>query len=534
MAKGTIDTASVDFEEKLDEKAVEDVANRLDISVLSNEVPLGRAINPLLVFALAVFGASTLLFGFDNNVVSPIAALEPFVKKYQGINEVTGTYVFTARNQNLIFSVPLVGTIIGAWAASPIQLKYGRKWSVTGCYVFSIGGVFLQLFATNLGMFVAGRIWNGVGYGCAMAISPLYLSEVVPASMRGRAVSSQNIFTIFSGVIATIIVNATSTIEGRKSYMIPLAVQCALPIVLIPFTIWIPESPVWLVAQGRIEQARANLRKLRGFSDEEVDQELELIKRSELAEREVGKDAKFWELFNRQNLKRTLTASSFFSMNQVSGVILSTTYATIFLQQIGVGNPFRLTVAASCCQLAGALLAPFVVDSAGRRPVALIGMTLLMAIDFAAGGLAFAAKNNSSIGLAIAILSFLFNAVWTASFYALSMVIPAEVANVRLRNHTMSYTVGWCQITAVITTFAVPQITSAGAGNLGPKAYLVFGGCMVGIIIFTFFMIPETKGLTFLQIDELYERGVPAWRWNSERINLKKVEKEDRIREEKT
>ncbi|KAK9482115.1 general substrate transporter [Lipomyces starkeyi] len=472
--------------------------NRLDMSVVPDRRPLGRVTNPFLVFSLMVFGASTLLFGFDNNVVSPIAALEPFVRKFQGINGATGTYVFTARNQDLIFSVPLVGTIIGACAASPIQLKFGRKWSVTGCYIISIGGVCLQLFAKNLGMFVAGRAWNGVAYGCAMAISPLYLSEVVPASMRGRAVASQNIFTIFSGT----------------SYMIPLAVQCALPIILIPFTAVLPESPFWLVSHGRLEEARHNLRKLRGFSDEELGEELELIKRSEMAEREIGKDAKFWELFNRQNLKRTLAASSLFSMNQVSGIILSTTYATIFLQQIGVSNPFRLSIAATCCQLAGAIIGPFVVDSAGRRPVALIGMTLLMAIDFIAGGLAFASKNNKSIALGIATLSFIFNVVWTGSFYALSMVVPSEVATVRLRNHTMSYTVGWCQITAVITTLAVPQITSAGAGNLGAKAYLVFGGCMACIIIFTFFMIPETKGLTFPQIDEMYEKGVPAWRWN--------------------
>ncbi|KAK9384409.1 hypothetical protein V1515DRAFT_611657 [Lipomyces mesembrius] len=158
--------------------------------------------------------------------------------------------------------------------------------------------------------------------------------------------------------------------------------------------------------------------------------------------------------------------------------------------------------------------------------------TILMAIDFIAGGLAFASKNNRSIALGIAVLSFLFNVVWTGSFYALSMVIPSEVATVRLRNHTMSYTVAWCQITAVITTFAVPQITSAGAGNLGPKAYLVFGGCMACILTFTFFMIPESKGLTFPQIDETYEKGIPAWRWNSERAYLKKVEEEKGLSKE--
>ncbi|KAK9384296.1 hypothetical protein V1515DRAFT_618163 [Lipomyces mesembrius] len=412
-----METASVNnIQEKLEEQAIEHVDNRVDSAILATtELPLRQVINPFLLFSLMVFSASTLLFGFDNNVVGPIAALEPFVRKYQGVNHATGSYVFTARNQDLIFSVPLVGTIFGAWSD--------------------------RLFNRNL-----------------MAISPLYLSEVVPAIMRGRSVSSQNIFTIVSGVIATVVVNATSKLDGKNSYMIPLVVQCALPIILIPFTALLPKSPIWLAANDRLEDARKSLRKLRAYSDEMVDNELELIKETERAERELGQGAKFWELkFYRGNIKRTLTVSSLFSMNQVSGIILSTTYATIFLEQIGVANPFGLTIAAACCQLAGAIIGPFLVDSAAVRT-------------------------------GIAILSFIFNVIWTGSFNALSMLIPSEVAT----------------------------ITSAGAGNLRSKAYLVFGGCTVFVIIFTFFMIPETKGLTFTQIDEMYERGVPAWRLNSE------------------
>lgn len=82
-------------------------------------------------------------------------------------------------------------------------------------------------------------------------------------------------------------------------------------------------------------------------------------------------------------------------------------YATIFLQQLQIGNPFSLAVVASCTQLAGSITAPFVVDRAGRRPLALVGFTCLFIIDMAAGGLAF----DDSVGArkGVAALGFIFN-----------------------------------------------------------------------------------------------------------------------------
>lgn len=345
-----------------------------------------------------------------------------------------------------------------------------------------------------------------------MAISPLYLSEIVPASMRGRAVSSQNILTLISGVCATIVVFGTQRLDSKLSYMIPLAVQCVMPIMLIPLTIFLPESPVWLVSKDRMEQARANLRKLRGFSDAQVDDELRVIKECNDNERDMSANAHFWELFNKQNFRRTITAGSLFSMNQISGIILSTTYATVFLVELGVADPFTLTVIASCCVLAGTIAGPFVVDRAGRRPTALTGMTILMIIDLIAGGLAFNSSSKSA-ALAIAALSFLFNFFWAASFYSLSSLLPSEIATPKLRSQTMAYAIAWCQTTAVITTYAVPQLTAADAANLGAKTYLVFAGCMFCIIIWSYFMIPETRNRTFAEIDEMYDAKIPMWRW---------------------
>jgi MFS family permease len=100
------------------------------------------------------------------------------VAKFQGPNPATGLLVLTARNQNLVFSLPLVGAVLGGLLASPLNFHLGRKWPLIAAYILSIGGGLLQVFAPNLGAFVGGRSINGIAMGIAMATAPLYLSEV--------------------------------------------------------------------------------------------------------------------------------------------------------------------------------------------------------------------------------------------------------------------------------------------------------------------------------------------------------------------
>ncbi|CAG8072516.1 unnamed protein product [Penicillium olsonii] len=472
----------------------------------------GKAINARLIFTCVVFGAASFLFGFDDKIISPVAALPAFVEKFQGPNP-SGKSVLTARNQNLVFSLPLVGSVLGGLLASPMNFHWGRKWPLIAAYIVSVGGGLLQVFAPNLGAFIGGRAINAVALGIVNATAPLYIAEVVPASIRGRSVSSTNILNLTAGVVGTVVVFRSEKIPGILSYQIPLAVQCALPVILFLLTIPLPESPQWLVGKEEMERARDSLRKLRGFSDDEVDDELRLMKQNEETERELHAHTKFWHIFQRQHLKRTITAGSFFSLNQISGVILSTTYTTVFLTEIGVANAFTLTIIASCCTLAGTIAAPFFIDRAGRRPTAFVGMGILFAVDVAAGGLAFDRTKQAT--MAIAALSFVFNFFWASSFFSLSNLMPSEMATPKLRHHTMSYTVACAQTTAVITTLVVPQLTSADAANLGAKTYLIFAGCMAAIIVFFYFLMPETRGRSFAEIDEMYAAKIPMWKWRS-------------------
>lgn len=89
-----------------------------------------------------------------------------------------GKHVLTARNQNLVFSLPLVGSVIGGILASPLNFHLGRKWPLMLAYIVSVGGGLLQVFAPNLGAFIGGRAINAVALGTVNATAPLYIAEV--------------------------------------------------------------------------------------------------------------------------------------------------------------------------------------------------------------------------------------------------------------------------------------------------------------------------------------------------------------------
>ncbi|KIS69856.1 uncharacterized protein UMAG_02374 [Mycosarcoma maydis] len=463
------------------------------------------------VITIALSGAT---YGLENSLMSPLAAMPEFVKKYQGLNRETRNYTFTARHQSMIFSIPLTGTIAGALVSPYLQNRLGRKWSLCAAYMFSIPSTQLQLWAPNLAAFILGRVMNGLAYGCALSIGPLYLADVVPTSIRGGAVASSNLLTILANLMAAICCWATEGhYSGARKYKIPLAVQAGLPFLLLLPTPFLPESPVWCVQKGRIGEARMALQRVRPVSDREIEDELQEIVRAEQERRTLAKDTKFTDIFSRKHLLRTVVAGSFFSLNQISGIILSTTYATVFLTQLGLGDPFVLTVYAYICQVVGAALAIVALEKVGRRSLALPGFVILTIIDFAAGVLAFY-TSNPNVAKAISALAMVFNFVWTLCFYSISLLMPSELPTQRLRNYTMSYAIGWGQATAVVTTLVLPQITATDAGNLAAKAYLIFGGCMLVITILAFFLLPETRGRTFFEIDQLYSNRVPAWRWS--------------------
>lgn len=92
-------------------------------------------------------------------------------------------------------------------------------------------------------------------------------------------------------------------------------------------------------------------------------------------------------------------------------------------------------------------------------------------------------------------------------------MLPTEIATPALREPTVAWSMFWSYVTAVITTFAVPQLTSPDAANLGAKTSFIFAGCVLLTTIWAYFFIPETAARTVLEVDEMYAIKLPMRKW---------------------
>ncbi|KIW85635.1 hypothetical protein Z517_01027 [Fonsecaea pedrosoi CBS 271.37] len=462
-----------------------------------------------IVLSMIIVGLSMGLYGYDNSFVSPLMSLPLMIEKYQGYG-----VAFTAHNLDVLVTVPLVGAAMGTFLATPAMKYFGRKKTFIGAYfLLCTPGSFLQLFSPNISSMTVGRFWNYLGISVLTTTAPLYLSELVPAHVRGRAVGFCVAGVGAVAIIATTIVWATERIDDERQYKIPLAVQAACPVAFGFLTFLCPESPLWYLQHGKLEEARRILMSIRNQKTDIVDAEISMYRITLEEEAEMRKQTRFWDILNRANLKRTLTAGALISASQVGGQILVGTYSTVILVQSGVGNPFQMTVVIACLQFLGTIVGPTLVDRAGRRPVALVGFSLLFLLNMAAGGLAAAGLTTNSQRLGLASVFIIFGFVNAVSFQSLAYVLPTEIATPTLREPTMTWAMFWSYVTAIITTFAIPQITAADAGNLGAKAAFIFAGCVLITTIWAYFYIPETRARTVVEVDEMYALKLPMRKW---------------------
>ncbi|EXJ76588.1 uncharacterized protein A1O5_01096 [Cladophialophora psammophila CBS 110553] len=449
------------------------------------------------------------LYGYDNSFVSPLLSLPHFVARYQG----SGT-AFTAFNLNLLISVPLIGAALGSYASVPIQLRIGRKWSLVVAYsLFSIPGSILQLFAPNMAAFVIGRTWNNAGISILNTVSGLYLAELVPVHIRARAVGASVACANAVSVIATTAVWATEKIDSPQQYKIPLWIQVAFPVALALLTLTVLESPTWYMVHNQEEKARAVLMKLRHENSRIVESEMALLRTFVAQDEEHRQSAHFWKILDKENLQRTLIAGACLSTCQVGGQILILAYSTVLLVQSGVSNPFQITVIIFLAQFLGICIGPFLMDRYGRRPIGLAGFTILFLLDVAIGGLACGGLLTDRERVGLAALFIIFAFFNSLTFQSLVLLLPAELPAARYREATAAWSMFWSYVTATVTTFAVPQITQ-NAG-LGAKTDLIFAGCMFLTIIGAYFYLPETRGRTLAEIDEMFRMKLPMRKWKA-------------------
>jgi SP family galactose:H+ symporter-like MFS transporter len=460
-----------------------------------NAVATGRQRRFVRV-AAAITATGGLLFGYDTGVIS--GALLFITKDFAPLSSFL---------QGVIVSVLLVGAVTGAIAGGPLSDRLGRRPVVLlAAIIFAVGAIAAAL-APNVLILIFARFILGLGVGLASLIVPLYIAEIAPPDTRGALVSLNQLMITIGILLSYIVGVAFTPIEGWR-YMFAVAVVPALILGIGMFTL--PESPRWLVKNGKLDKARSVLLLSRVEAGVETEmQQMEEIERIERQQAQVG----YKELLAPWIRPALIVGVGLAIFQQVTGINTVIYYAPTILEKVGfsAGGAIAATaLGVGAVNVGFTILAVYIVDRVGRRPLLLIGL-IGMIVSLGLLGVVFSlGATSGAAGLLATICLALYIASFAISLGPIFWLMISEIYPLNMRGSAMSIAAlcNWGSNFIVALIFPVLLATFGGAGSFWLFAVL-------GIVawIFVYFMVPETKGRTLEEIEaDLRGTGVTASR----------------------
>lgn len=434
----------------------------------------------IVVAAIAAIGG--LLFGYDTGVISGAIL---FIKQQYNLDTTL---------QEITVSMVLVGAVTGAALGGILGDRYGRKRMIIyAAIIFGVGAVMTAL-TPNLPILIIGRVIVGVGIGIASFISPMYISEVAPKSIRGTLVFL-NQLALTIGILLAYLVDYlfTNTPDGWR-WMLGLAL---LPALALGFGMErMPNSPRWLVMRKSEDQARRVLQEIRGSNA--VDDELHDIQNSIATE-----GASKWSDLMTPRLRLPLIIGMGLAIfQQVTGINTVIYYAPTIMEFSGLksaGASILATTGIGVVNVIFTIVGSWFVDRAGRRPLLITSLSG-MAVSLALLAIAFQSPQlASSLGVAVVLILMLYVASFAIGLGPVFWLLISEIYPLNVRSKAMSVATvaNWGANLIVAVTF-LSIVKALGR----PGAFWLYAGLTLASVIFTIKLVPETKNRTLEQIQE--------------------------------
>jgi sugar porter (SP) family MFS transporter len=444
------------------------------------------------------------LMGFDASVISGVVG---FIGPEFELSKIELGWA--------VASLTLTSTL-AMMVSGPLSDRFGRRLVLkVAALLFSLSAI-ASAIAPDYTTLVAARMLGGFGVGAALIIAPMYIAELAPPDIRGRMVSF-NQLNIVIGISAAYFSNYLILSLGHSdlswahtlrleewSWRWMLGVE-ALPAIFYFFAlVFVPESPRWLVMNGREDKALDIMEQVSGR--EEAEKELEAVHDS--LHLEAGRErASFRELFTPAMRLVMTIGISVAILQQITGINAVFFYAPMIFEQSGIGTDaaFMQAVLVGIVNLVFTVLAILLIDKLGRRPLLLAGLTVIAAcmllLAYGFGSATYSATGelleiNATLIL-IGILGFV--AGFAFSLGPVMWVLFSELFPNRIRGVAISF-VG---LINSAVSFTVQLVFPWELENFGNSAtFLVYGlFAIVGLVII-FKILPETKGRSLEDLEE--------------------------------
>ena len=494
------------------------------------------------VFAIAVFASlGGLVYGYNQGMFGQILSMHSFGERinYESISNPT--------TRGLLTAILELGAWIGALANGYLADKLGRKLSVVCAVVVFCIGVIIQACAQNKDYILGGRFVTGIGVGSLSMLVPLYNAELAPPEIRGGMVVLQQLSITFGIMISYWIGYGTNYIGGTgegqsdAAWLVPICIQILPAAILGVGILFMPQSPRWLMNEGREDECLATISKLRGLpaSSEIVSLEFLEIKAQYMFDEETkaelypdcldgSKSANFKlfyrsyaHLFKGSNLKRTIVAILIMLFQQWTGVNGILYYAPFIFKDLGLsGNTTSLLASGvvGVTMFLATIPAVIYIDKFGRRPLLIVGALGMASSHFIVAAIIGSYGDNIQDHKTAAWVAIVFIWIFAVHFgYSWgggAWVLISEVFPLGLRAKGVSIgaSSNW------LNNFAVAMSTPDMIAALTYGAYIFFGLiCVIGAA-YVYFLVPETKDRTLEEMDEVFKDESGQGKRDLERI----------------
>ncbi|ODV87853.1 hypothetical protein CANARDRAFT_26054 [[Candida] arabinofermentans NRRL YB-2248] len=513
-----VTTPSADNSQVYEDNAAVNKQENGDATPAVPEKPKSAYIWVGMLCLMVAFGG--FVFGWDTGTISGFVNMSDFKRRFGQLNG-EGEYYLSNVRTGLIVSIFNIGCAVGGLTLGKLGDMYGRKKGIMITMVIYIVGIVIQISCGSSKkswvQYFIGRIISGLAVGAVAVLSPMFISETSPKQIRGTLVSCYQLMItagIFLGYCTTY---GTKSYTTSVQWRVPLGLCFAWALLMIGGMVLMPESPRYLVEVGNLDEARKSIASVNKvplehpFVNDEVDLIFTSIEKEKLAgsaswgELITGKPKIFYRVFVGVMLQ---------SLQQLTGNNYFFYYGTTIFKSVGLSDSYETSIILGIVNFASTFVALAVIERLGRRNTLLYGSCAMATclVIFAAVGVKALYPNgldqpsSKPAGNVMIVFTclyiFFFATSWAPGVY----VVVSETYPLRIRAKGMAVATGANWMWGFLIAFFTPFITSAIRFSYG----FVFFGCVVFSFFFVFAFVPETKGLTLEEVDDMYDAYTPG------------------------
>jgi len=450
-----------------------------------------------VIFMAVVAAIGGILFGYDTAVISGTTEI------------VKGQFGLDAMAEGWYVGCALIGSIAGVLVAGSLSDYLGRKLTMLiSAALFSISAIGCAVCG-SFDSLVVFRIIGGIGIGIVSIVSPIYISEVSPAKIRGTLVSLYQLAVTVGFLLAYLvnwIINSTgnlavtgdlwTNIWNSEMWRGMLGSE-TLPALLFFFVIFfIPESPKWLIVNGKVDKASLVLQKIYN-TQTEIDEEITVTRNSLNGETK----GKWSDLLKPGIIIAVIAGSAIAILGQFMGVNAVLYYGPKIFTEAGFDDPMFSTVLVGVVNMVTTILAVFIIDRVGRKQLIYWGVSGMI-ICLLAIGIYFAWGPQIGLGNGFMLTFFLAYVFCCAiSISAIVFVLLSEMYPYSVRGRAMSI----AGFALWIGTYLIGQLTPVLLGWSQAGTFFIFAACCIPYMLIMWKVVPETTGKTLEEIEQYWE-----------------------------